>query len=110
MNRTVNITDIFISPDDTSQAGVLTAQRALLIQVIPPPPNWRVLDAQVKLVAYTGDPETMRSAEVTGTVNTGKLEEDIDSLLVSFADALAPLYENGNPDRITVIVEVIEED
>lgn len=80
-----------------------------MIQVIPPPPNWRVLDAQVKLVAYVGtDPQG--SIEINGIVNTGKLEEDVDSLLLAFADAIAPLYENGNPDRITVIVEVIEED
>lgn len=109
MTSTVNVTDIFIAPDDTSLSGIITAQRAVLLQVVPPPPNWRVLDAQVKMVAYAGT-DPAGAIEINGTINTGNLEDDTDALLLTFADAIAPLYEEGNPDRITVIVEVIEED
>jgi len=113
MTRTVNIQDIFISPtDDTSLTSVIDAVEQCLLLQIPPPANWRVVDAEVKSYAYTGETpnDPIKTIEVESIVNTGKLEADTDAHIDSLQDAMGVLYEEGNPDRVTVVTEIIEED
>lgn len=113
MKRTLSIQDIFQAPtDDTSLESVAMAHRECLIQQIPPPANWRVLDAEVKSYAFTGETQNdpVRTADVDSIINTGKLEEDTDTHIQSLQNAMGVLYEEGNPDRVTVVTEVIEED
>lgn len=113
MTRTVNINDTYIAPDDdTSLEAVVLAHGAALHEQAPPPANWRPCDAQVTTQAHSSDAEGNPLVSITpvnSVVNTADMTDGLNKHIGDVQSAMSVIYEQGNPDRILVVTEVIEE-
>lgn len=113
MKRTVNTKDIFNSPiDNTAQDNVLALHRDTLAAQLAVVPSEGMTSAIVKSYAYAGEEadKEVRTVDVQTIIYLNDTSAGLLVHMTSLGDACAELYQSGNPDRITIITEIIEED